>query len=57
MYYLSYLIKCIMYIKNKLLVIERVFWQKLNKETCFFAMFTLSAEMRHMQKCYFEYYI
>ena len=28
MYYLSYLIKCIMYIKDNLLVIERVFLRK-----------------------------
>ena len=35
MYHLSYLIKCIMYIKDKLSVIERVFLRKIYKETCF----------------------
>ena len=36
MYYLSYLIKCIMYIEDRLSVIERVFLRKIYKETCFF---------------------
>ena len=36
MYYLSYFIKCIMYIKDKLSVIELVFLKKIYKETCFF---------------------
>ena len=40
MYYLSYLIKCIMYIEDRLLVIERVFLRKnIQRNMFFFCVF------------------
>ena len=60
MYYLSYLIKCIMYIKDKLSVIERVCLRKNTQRNMFFFFFfffpkfTFSAKMRHVENLIFS---
>ena len=55
MYYLSYLIKCIMYIKGKFSVSEQVYLRKNIQRNMFFfivfffAKFTFSAKMRQVE--------
>ena len=43
-----------MYIKDSYRLLNGYFLHKINKETCFFAKFTFSARMRHMEKMFFS---